>query len=377
MLLLHALLKKSSSNKLGISSTIIGKDQRVSTSKLQVFLWTCVVVFGLLAVLFYILLIKSPQSDLFALKEQYLILLGSPAAAALVAKASTTSKDESGTITKTTASESPGAITGLTQVVADDQGQVDPFDFQYFLFTIVALIYFFVFFLPNPGKGLPDLPNTIVGLTGVSAAGYAAKKALERQVPVLTGVFPAEGAPGVEVRIRGNNLIAGQEDSPDEGVAIFFGTKLAQNIRKGSDEVTDVDEFVATVPKDLVPGAAVPIKLRRADGTSTTNNLDFSVTGKPRITAVRPTQIVLDHDDKMIISGNDFGQEDTKVPPTNAIMLSGRDLKIDNWSPDQVTALLPSLAEAKSANWPLGGSAELIVINSFGSKSDAEQVHLQ
>src|SRR5215217_6707330 len=328
MLLLHALLKKSSSNKLGISSTIIGKDQRVSTSKLQVFLWTCVVVFGLLAVLFYILLIKSPQSDLFALKEQYLILLGSPAAAALVAKASTTSKDESGTITKTTASESPGAITGLTQVVADDQGQVDPFDFQYFLFTVVALIFFFVFFLPHPGKGLPDLPDTLVGLTGVSAAGYAAKKALERQVPVLTGVYPAEGAPGAVVRVRGNNLISEQEDTLDGGVVIFFGTKPAENIEKIENDATDADQFAVTVPEGLDPGASVSVKLRRADGTSTTNELDFSISGKPRITAVRPTQVVLDEDDKIIISGNDFGQKDANVPPTSAVTLSGRDLTI-------------------------------------------------
>ena len=210
----HLLIKYLSSegDSRGLLALIIGQDGRVSTSKLQVALWTYAVFFSLLVLLFH------PNGlDKFTkhgLQAEYLILLGSPAAAAIFAKTSTTSKVASGTLAKPEAEDDPSAVDGVVQAVSNDEGRTDLFDFQYLLFNVFALLYFFWRFLPEPSKGLPNLPETLVALTGVAAAGYATKKGLESNVPVLTGVYPAAAAPGEQVLIRGKNLtISSEEES--------------------------------------------------------------------------------------------------------------------------------------------------------------------
>jgi hypothetical protein len=175
-IVLHWLVRLSSSEgaSRGLWALIIGQDGRVSTSKLQVALWTYAVFFSLLVLLFHPNgLAKFTKHGLQA---EYLILLGSPAAVAILAKMSTTSKVASGTLAKPEAEDDPSAVDGVAQAVSNDEGRTDLFDFQYLLFNVVALLYFFWRFLPEPRKGLPNLPETLVALTGVAAAGYATKR---------------------------------------------------------------------------------------------------------------------------------------------------------------------------------------------------------
>jgi hypothetical protein len=46
---------------------------------------------------------------------------------------------------------------------------------------VLTMAWFLVIFLLHPlsPDGLPELPATLIGLTGVSTAGYATRKALE------------------------------------------------------------------------------------------------------------------------------------------------------------------------------------------------------
>ena len=178
---LHFLMKgRGPAGDRGLWTLIIGKDKRVSTSKLQIVLWTYVVVFAIVSIL------ANDAVDAFTAEDfnaEYLILLGSPAAAALLAKTFVVNKLANGTLTKTPAANDPGFLEGFAQVISEDDGSADLFDFQYFLFTVAAITYFLWDFLPSPENGLPDIPDALVALTGVSAAGYVSKKGLERDTP--------------------------------------------------------------------------------------------------------------------------------------------------------------------------------------------------
>ncbi|MDQ1536232.1 MAG: hypothetical protein QOE58_625 [Actinomycetota bacterium] len=52
---------------------------------------------------------------------------------------------------------------------------------------MLSLVFFLVEFLTHPAHGLPDLPPTLIALSGFAAAGYTTKKG-------LAGVSPKPGA---------------------------------------------------------------------------------------------------------------------------------------------------------------------------------------
>jgi hypothetical protein len=195
----------------GLKALVIGVDNRASTSKLQASLWTVAVVFALTYMLFLgrstacgaeqfrdssrcnaarsfdlIEIISEP------LQAQYFVLLGFPLAAALGAKALTTSKIAGGSLTKDKASDTEkGTTKGLAEAVSNDRGEIDLLDFQYFAFNLLALGFFFIQFLTKPFDGLPALPATLIALAGLSAATYTTKKALETdEKPGITTVIP-------------------------------------------------------------------------------------------------------------------------------------------------------------------------------------------
>ena len=158
-------------------SLYVGADGRWSTSKVQALLWTYAIVFALVALFVADHLgLESGQGGELSFsgiefREEYLLLLGGPFAAAVLAKGIMTTKVENGTITKPEAPTEKSAVTGFREVISDDGGNVDLVDFQYFLFNLVALSFFLVAFLPNLGEGLPELPQFLVGLTSTSALG--------------------------------------------------------------------------------------------------------------------------------------------------------------------------------------------------------------
>jgi hypothetical protein len=90
---------------------------------------------------------------------------------------------------------------------ANDEGNADLVDLQYLGFNAVLLLYFVVALIQD--RHLPDLPLALVGLTGVGAAAYVAKKGIERNPPVIDSASVA----GVELRVRGKNLLPPVDES--------------------------------------------------------------------------------------------------------------------------------------------------------------------
>ena len=159
---------------------------------------------------------KTPQlislKDSFAhliahpLQPEYLVLLGIPITAAIAAKALILNKVVAGTLTKTTGT-SEGVMAGLAETVSNDTGNADLLDSQYVAFNLITLIYFFSAFfsttVASPSGGLPSIPPTLLALSGVSAAAYVTKKALEKgTAPQVLGVAPRLAVLGRDIYLK-------------------------------------------------------------------------------------------------------------------------------------------------------------------------------
>jgi hypothetical protein len=178
----------------GASGGVVnGVDNRWSTSKLSMFLWTFAILWAFTAVLVRYGGSAVPGS----VPAEYFALLGIPAAGALGAKAITGSQaDEGG---KTSLAEPSGPVKGIGQIFSDDTGRLDLLDSQYFLFNLLLLGFFIAGFFhiddpkaPSTTFDLPALPASLLALAGISTATYLGKKGLgdtvETKVPAGSSV---------------------------------------------------------------------------------------------------------------------------------------------------------------------------------------------
>ena len=84
----------------------------------------------------------------------------------------------------------------LGDLVSNESGATDPYDFQYVLFNLIAIVAVLVIFIDRPGAGAPEIPTFLAVLTGGSAATYATRKALAKNPPVITSMVPTTAKVG-------------------------------------------------------------------------------------------------------------------------------------------------------------------------------------
>jgi hypothetical protein len=249
---------------------VLGQDNRVSTSKVQFALWTVALAYALLVMAFHDAVYPPGSLD-----PRYLLLIGFPAGAAVSAKAITTGQINNGTSAKTTVSAKGKSLgTAISEIVSNDQGDLDLGDAQYFLFNLVALTAFFIAFFHSP-VSLPVLPDTLVGLTSASAAAYVAKKATTTADPapplVLTAVSPQKGAPGAPVTVYGSGLI--NTASAAGGTPEVTMGGLTAPLRADCTGVM----VPVRVPEGLLPGE-VDVRVVTSDGRADILPAAFEVT---------------------------------------------------------------------------------------------------
>ena len=231
------------------TALINGQDGRWSTSKASAVLWTYAVWFAFITTLLHT---NGKGLEDAVLKQQYLILLGLPVGAAVVAKGITQSKVEAGKIsTKLPDGVETNALRGISQLITNDSRQPDQLDFQYFGFNLILLAYFFTRFLGHQSLGLPELPDSLVALSGISAAGYLSKKGLQQDTnPAITAINPPEPRPGDPITIRGANLATRDE--------LTVSVKIAgQDVPVSSVVFGEVETRIETiVPAGIAAGKA-------------------------------------------------------------------------------------------------------------------------
>lgn len=246
----------------GVFRPLIGADRRFSTSLTQLGLWTLLITTS-----FGWLLIKAGLTDVSvdtllpsSRWDQYLLLLGGPFAAAVLAKGIVTYKVSQGTLQKT-----EPAATELRQVAADDGGGTDLVDAQYLLFNLVAQVYF-VIALVQKGV-LPEMPSTLLAMTSLTAATYVGSKAARANAPVITSISPKTVSVGTEVTVLGSNFDPSGSADPRRVVTISI-SGLAEAIPVAPGDFTDTRVWF-TVPPGVTAGKHQTLQLTSTAGVAT------------------------------------------------------------------------------------------------------------
>jgi hypothetical protein len=205
--LVALVLLASSARRRGAryGGLINGLDNRWSTSKVSILLWTLAMLWA-----FITLIVRYGGSAIpSSVPAAYFALLGIPSAGALGAKAITS--QASG---KTTQKDPPGPVQGLAQIFCDDTGAVDLLDSQYFLFNLVLLAYFLATFwhIPDPKPPstdimLPALPGSLLALTGISTATYLGKKGLSESTNQISAGSSLQVTADSDVSLPGGGTI--------------------------------------------------------------------------------------------------------------------------------------------------------------------------
>lgn len=227
---------------------ITGEDNRYSTGKVIAVGWTILVAWMVVTEAYIAVKASSTTfADLLSgASDLYFVFLGGPYAAAAFAKASTQSKISQGTLSKT-----PAAAPTPLDVIADDNGNVDVYDFQYTLFNLLALLIVAFSFGSHPGHGLPDIPQFLAILAGGAALTYTVNKTVASSGPQITSVTPENARIGDTITIVGMQLFASAAGSALPTVTI--GTVNATGVEIPLGTTNIVTATVAAAPAGTTP----------------------------------------------------------------------------------------------------------------------------
>jgi hypothetical protein len=237
-----------------VIDVVVGADKRLSTSKTVAAVWTYFVASSLLGFVLakFAGFPQALETMIHSgLAGQYAVLIGGPLGAAIAAKGIVSNQ-----VGKSSSAKTSGEGLSAGQLVQNDSEETDLGDFQYILFNVVAMVFFIGSIIQSPTHGFPRVPDILLGLTSVAAAGYVAKKALPPSEPTAK-LTPTEGALGARVTLTGTNLLTA-EPPANTLVAVLFGSEPANVIEKtrradGSDAI-EVDR-----PPALAPGNSYPV----------------------------------------------------------------------------------------------------------------------
>ena len=203
-----------------------GADGRASTSKLQWFVWTVVVLFSYVAI--YVARAREHQYQaLDEIPRNLLIALGLSATTMTAAKSITVSYISSNKVQKPPADGAgdAGATGTPSDVVKDDNGSPDLSKIQMLAWTVVAGAIYVITVVAQIGDihrrvwelkantgvpGLPDIDASLMVLAGLAQGAYLGKKLVTTDTPRLVGLSPTQGKPGTLVTLTGQALGAQQ-----------------------------------------------------------------------------------------------------------------------------------------------------------------------
>jgi hypothetical protein len=170
--------------KLGIAGLLIDRRGRYSLTHLQIVLWTIIILSSLIAV--FVATNFDPSS--LRLSSQLLGLMGISAGSAVLSTAVKDNKDTSGKAIARAGMQVRNIANPTTtitikphfsQIWLEEEGDtadqvISITKYQNFIFTLVVIAFYIV--AAWRLGGLPELPESIVWLIGISHAGYVGGK---------------------------------------------------------------------------------------------------------------------------------------------------------------------------------------------------------
>ena len=265
-----------------IRDLLTGADNRISTSRVNVALWTVAIAFGITTLVAFAFGahqyhmgnpcgLKTPAgghapagaavdgvcvngnaiaADQLGLDNtfkgglapNYLVLLGAPFVT-LAGSAFIVNQQVGNGSRQKVQSAGPGSY---VDALTDDDGSADLVDSQYLIFTGVLLFYFLITFIPNPSV-LPDLPWGLVGLTGVSAGTYLLNKSVATNGLTVQGLASSSVKQGGSARVLGLNFLP-------EGSAGLVNGGVSISLNGSNPTITEVSNTDVTFTVNALPG---------------------------------------------------------------------------------------------------------------------------
>lgn len=263
--------------KWDISLIYEGEDGRPSTSKLQWFLWTVVIIFAYVAVY----AARGMLEPITEIPRNVLLAMGFSVTTMAVSKGITTSFIANGRLFKTNA-PGGGSPRGI---FLDDHGFPDLSKIQMMAWTFIAIGVYLVnlsrILNAHPIEKLPDIDSALMVLMGLGQGAYLGKKLTTDDQARLSGLSVASGAPGTTVTISGLSL--GEQWSG--GIITSDGTPFQALIRQG--DWTD-SQVTFKIPEFQPGGAPWPEGGQKimlgliVGGKASTNQLPFTVIPRPK-----------------------------------------------------------------------------------------------
>jgi hypothetical protein len=192
---------------------VCGADGRPSTSKLQFWLWTIVVLFSYVAI--YAARVKAGHFDAISdLPANVLIALGLSIFTATAAKGITVSYLQSGDVVKPPATS---RTSGASQVLREDDGSLDLSKIQMLAWTVIAIGIYLINvgaqIKHGPYDKLPDIDAALMVLMGLGQGAYLGKKLVTTDVPRITAVSSQKTAGTTVITIQGDTFGQAQNGS--------------------------------------------------------------------------------------------------------------------------------------------------------------------
>jgi hypothetical protein len=268
---------------------VTGIDNRRSTSKTIAVAWTLVLAWMVVSVGFVAARTSGTTfSDLLSnASDLYLVFLGGPYAAAVLAKISTSANVDQGRLVKSTAQQP-----SLFDVVSDDNGNVDLYDFQYTLFNLIAIIIVIFTFVGHPGHGLPAIPDFLAVLTGGSALTYTVNKAVASSGPQILSVSPSTARIGDVLTISTSQLI--NQTTVSAAPIVTVGGLTATNVAITPGAPGTVTATIPSPPAGQTFPTGSPVQVAVTTANATVAALNSAVTiveDKPTISPPNPNSI--------------------------------------------------------------------------------------
>jgi hypothetical protein len=351
------LVLVATSDETGLLGPIVGADNRVSTSKTQLGIWTVAIGWALAFLLGRVLWDGATLATVLPDERfnEYLVLLGGPFAAGVLAKAAVTWKTENGQLQKSIAPQA-----SASQIVQDDNGNPSLVDAQYLLFNVVALGYFVVSLAQT--QVLPTIPLVLFGLTSASAATYAANKLAQSNAPIITAVSPRSCLPGGRVRVSGSNFMSGADSTEVSQVAVLidgYPNELHPVL------TSDSSELVVDLPADLPAGTRGLTVTTTARVVSAPYLVDI-LENKPVLFGV---QGVLRHGQTATAVGRNLLSPGSSATSEQVGVLVGGKNAVGTATADTVVFLVPS-------ELPRNSDVQVTMTRAGGMASDPITVHV-
>lgn len=201
---------------------ISGADGRPSTSKLQWFIWTVVVIFSYI-VLYAAKAMNGHFEPISEISENLLIAMGFSIVTMAAAKGITVSYIASGRIVKTTDVDHKSIDLG--PIFKDDENFPDLSKIQIMAWTLISVVIYLIsvvhqvnVFNDDPSKApiLPDIDPALMVLMGLGQGAYLGKKLTTTTIatmPRIDNLSPFSGKTKAEITITGMSFGESQKDS--------------------------------------------------------------------------------------------------------------------------------------------------------------------